>query len=702
MSGLTVFFHSFLPKGSFHTYDQSTASLREQLQQGLDRGDEEEEPNEAAVDTENEEGWTGPVSFKEWKKIEKLTLNTYIQHRMLVPEDDDDDEQASPPRRAAAATATTHEKGKSSPLSGSLQAQDLEPQFETQGFEVDEEGDDDKSEHLPSRPPHVDAAIHSVEYLTDLDLHSKETNLKLLTVERMWYFRKTNRPATSNAVPRRQPIIETYQGPVRVPLHPCEDDGPLCCVYRFVLSFEVTQFDKPSSNLRQRAAAIQGTSIRRLKIFAYNGYAEALQTIVEKHLTTGKQRLMLRLQRIPAKCIFPVAMTSWVDFDVSQYCICLGDNSLMKWEEEDGAVSFMRFDTPDVEISAAIMEGGRVINEWKIYGGSDIEIEEVAPEDAVIGPDCLTEKGGPYFGSASPGSPSTLLSKQKATSITTTRRRKNASPQKTSARAAATLKPPPPEQAAMPPDSESTHAPPREEDARAEQGESQKRVAASVDDAEQQSKSPRSLPLTTGDPDDQPKENTGADLLELLDEFDKTGNESNRGQGSSSRSGQNLDHPAGEADVQMTEAEGRGQIAQDVTGETETRGSKSTVAAAETAHDESQQEIEQPATGSLPGRATGAQARNREEPVNESRTHQDGSDVENDQASSGANFAMTDAEPLVPLDDNLLHIDAVNDATPFRIIQEEGRRKDRSPVRSKEKDLAVQTKKLVRVIADLV
>ena len=40
MSGLTVFFHSFLPKGSFPTYDQSTATLRERQQQGYDRGDE--------------------------------------------------------------------------------------------------------------------------------------------------------------------------------------------------------------------------------------------------------------------------------------------------------------------------------------------------------------------------------------------------------------------------------------------------------------------------------------------------------------------------------------------------------------------------------------------------------------------------------------------------------------------------------------
>lgn len=698
MSGLTVFFNGFLPKGWIPTYEQSTASLmlerkgREDKERGPEGDGGNNKPSAMAAVTmppnkEEEEGmgWTEPVSFKEWKSIEKEVLNTYLQHRIVVPDDEDEESSPSSPRR----TSKSHETESQSP------SQDSEVQFETQQpFQGDDDDDDvheqngDKSDQIveQSRPPHVDAAIHAVSYLTDVDLHSKQVDLKLLTVERSWYFRKTMRPATSNVVPRRQPMIEIYQGPVKVPLHPCQDDGPLCCVYRHVLSLEVTQYDKPSSNLRQRAAAVQGTPIRRLKVFVYNGYAEALNTVVQKvHQKVARRcRLMLQLRNIPAQCIFPVPMTSWVDFDVSQYCICLGDKSQMQRQEEDGTVSLLRFDSPQVEVSAAILDGDHIVEEWKICGGSDVVITNVSSEERVIGPAYQEEQsgrargGGSYYTLGSSRSPSGLLSKQKPSS--SSKRRTSASP---APKASSSSKQPPPLKDAptrtSPAEREKRRQAPVETNVAQQSdterdslsGTPKKRRVINADGPTNQSNSARKLPLQ-GDPGDRQ-----TDKGTVYD-----------GVGDQNRS-------KGQEDETNTPEEASKQ----------TTVEKITV-------DKPQQGTKRSPSDHLLGGGT-TQTRGREythevegvpshdEPSKTSGRHQDESDVENDLMNDETNRAASTAVPLTPMNENGAHDDTEFNSTPFRIIQEDGKGKDTSsPARNIEKE-SLHYHKLVRGMARL-
>lgn len=376
MSGLTVFFKDFVSKenNAVTTYDQSTAAML------LLTEDENEKEDSAPYVNE----WTEPLSYKDWKNLEKQVLNTYLQHRVLVyegKEDEEEEEEGQDP-------STSHD---GNPIQPSQGESGYSQELETQGYH---DLDDKKSETLPHRPPHINDAIHTVEYLTDVDLRSKQTNLKLLKVDRYWQHRKTNRTAASNVVPRRQPVIEIYQGPLKIPLSPCEDDGPLNCIYRSVLSMEVSQVNKPTSNIRQRATAVmqQEVSVHRMKLFLYNGYADTVNSILTK--LSSNQRLLLQLEKVPPQCIFPLGMTSWVDCDLSQYCICVGDKSKLILEDENGLDNFLRFDAPEMELSAAIVEGDKeIIKEYRIlHGGSKLVSEEVLSDDRVLGPAYVSER----------------------------------------------------------------------------------------------------------------------------------------------------------------------------------------------------------------------------------------------------------------------------------------------------------------------
>jgi hypothetical protein len=361
MSGLTVFFQGFLPDEHVATYQQSVTTLCTTAEQ---EGTNAPTPN---VNIE----FTEPLSFKEWRSLQKEVVNDYLQDRMLVPA-----------ALGGAAEGGDQASAANDPASG---AEDSQSQFETQQFQ---EGSDDEGTAGPPlyRTPHMDEALHTVEFLTDIDLHTKEANLKLLEVNRRWFLRKTNRNAAMFVVPRRQPKYSTGLGPPRLPLYPCEDDGPLACLYRSVLSVEVTQIDRPSSSNRVRAAAAmhQETSVRRMKLFFYDGYA----TSVSRALAKAKEsstKLLLQLKKIPARCIVPQSMVSWVDYDTSHCCICLGDDSKMRMVEGEES-TMVRFDSNETEVYVAFVNDDAVLEEYKILPAKCDELEVVPMEDAVIGP----------------------------------------------------------------------------------------------------------------------------------------------------------------------------------------------------------------------------------------------------------------------------------------------------------------------------
>jgi hypothetical protein len=371
MSGLTVFFQGFLTNEQDATYSQSVATLR--------TTEDQEGTNDPTSNVNVE--LTEPLSFKEWRSLQREVVNEYMQDRMLIRAEErgtapSEDEGTANQRSGDEASAAKV------PASGT---EDSQPQFETQQFQ---EGSDDEGAVGPPlyRTPHMDEALHTVDFLTDIDLHTKEANLKLLEVHRYWYLRKTNRNAAMFVVPRRQPKYTTGLGPPRLPLYPCEDDGPLACLYRSVLSVEVSQLDRPSSSNRARAAAAmhQETSVRRMKLFFYDFYAKSVSRWLAKAQQTST-KLLLQLNKIPSQCIVPQSMISWVDYDTSHCCICLGDDSKMRMEQ-GAQSSSVRFDSNETEVYAALVNSGTVLKEYKIASKTCHESEEILPENSVIGP----------------------------------------------------------------------------------------------------------------------------------------------------------------------------------------------------------------------------------------------------------------------------------------------------------------------------
>jgi hypothetical protein len=176
--------------------------------------------------------------------------------------------------------------------------------------------------------------------------------------------------------------------------HPGEDDGPLAILYHDVLTMEVHQLLQDdgadsgdtttpcgSTSLRRRAEApfLTTTTIanrkrtthmhrddgddvedcptvvvvprRRLKIFVYGTYAKDIETIlaiISASSPQGAAKVVFRLRNVPSWCIFPYnnqhhhyngslpRSADWYDShgDVAPYCVCIGDDSMMKYPKE--------------------------------------------------------------------------------------------------------------------------------------------------------------------------------------------------------------------------------------------------------------------------------------------------------------------------------------------------------------------------------
>ena len=381
MSGLNVFFQSFLPSesSSFPTYEESTAEA------GAD----------TVTATTEAQAFTEPLSYSEWKKLSQQVLETYLTQRLLVTEEDEESSEESSEEKD-----TAEEEKKPSPKDPSRtrkpsappEEDEESPEWETQGFALPREENSDGEDATPPRPPrtpHVEEAIHTVQYLTDVNLFTKSAQLQLLQIEQSVVGRKTNRPSVVNVVPRPQALIPVHQGPIKVPLSPCVDDGPLACVYRYVLSLYVTQIDKPKSTLRLKAAAAMLPSLaadRRMQVFLYNTYGQALQNLMDSHETSGDDNWILSLPDVPARCVFPLPPpSSWERADIAPYALGIGDNSMIKTSDGDAEGSpkvSLRF---DADIRVGLVCQNRVEQEWWIGIDADKYDKKVVCRPATDG-----------------------------------------------------------------------------------------------------------------------------------------------------------------------------------------------------------------------------------------------------------------------------------------------------------------------------
>ena len=224
-----------------------------------------------------------------------------------------------------------------------------------------------------------------------------------------------------------------------VPFNHWEDDGPLNTIYKRVFSIEIDQLvddadaDDGDNNETTTAAATTTMSpsvtnianaafydgkfqldkqasrkarheVRRIKVFFYNEYADAMSDALDElrrqSLRSNKasnrkksQKLLLSLKNVPPDCILPYnisppgidsSLAHYVnnpqgDADIgslSPYCVCIGDDSAMKQGVEHKQ-HHVRFDSEELEV--------RVVEMPQQHNHTSVDEEnEMLVDDAMI------------------------------------------------------------------------------------------------------------------------------------------------------------------------------------------------------------------------------------------------------------------------------------------------------------------------------
>ena len=171
-----------------------------------------------------------------------------------------------------------------------------------------------------------------VDVVSNLDLSTRTFSLSLGLVKQVWPLRH---------VPRREYICSNH----------FQDDGPLATLFKNVLCLQVTQLTQHTA-VRDMAHKAFGTKkMTDIYIYFYNKYAQHVSHVLEQH---NADRVLISLENIPAKCILPTRQEySWNDREVvSPYCLCIGDKSSMKLDQ-DGVLVKIPFDASHVKVTLA-------------------------------------------------------------------------------------------------------------------------------------------------------------------------------------------------------------------------------------------------------------------------------------------------------------------------------------------------------------
>lgn len=245
--------------------------------------------------------------------------------------------------------------------------------------------------------PHVEDACETCSKLDELDLSTKVLNLGLCRVVRIWEIRNTKRMDNMSELRLQELDAKCPQlyeeshlnTQISSTLEPFEEDGPLNIAYKKVLSLEIVQLDQDIAqewltannqsvsnitavafrdgryHLDKERSRKQRHAMRRIRVFFYDDYADALHASVRKQRNKSDKKFvpfLISFARVPAKCILPISIPPdgydphlqqyiiqpFGDDEygiVSPYCICLGGMSSMKLGDEK-----MRFDCTGLEI----------------------------------------------------------------------------------------------------------------------------------------------------------------------------------------------------------------------------------------------------------------------------------------------------------------------------------------------------------------
>lgn len=331
--------------------EESAIAYRESLSSYVDQllsvaSMDFEENADAATGTDDFSDEEEVTTYDEWRLQRNRLLTEFVIQRLVNndPESDiEEDENIS---------------------SGEEDTQGVSQELQTQQLDYIEPDFLDtpiKTRRNKRTIPHVDQTLHHVTTVSGMDLDTKSISLNLCRVERVWKLRETRRCEHYTSTPDMPQHIDPHLPLPFFPFGHSEDDGPLQTVFKTVLSMEVNQLDDPDQE-KIRQTSLQAFSeaklYRRVMVFFHNKYAMAIQAFLDKACNIG--RIMISLDNIPAKCIFPyhAKRDSFFDQDIAKYCIVIGEKSSLRLSLQVGSGDrrLIYFSDDDMEIQLGVWD----------------------------------------------------------------------------------------------------------------------------------------------------------------------------------------------------------------------------------------------------------------------------------------------------------------------------------------------------------
>ena len=256
--------------------------------------------------------------------------------------------------------------------------------------------------------PGIHYAKYEVTSISELDLMTSGLSIELNSVRLIWKKRRS-KPQPSHGVSSDEVMSFPEEWMLQGPLHQN---------YKRVLTMEIMEMDdaSPVGSEHQREisnvarAAFGSSKTKRIRVFFYNFYADAITKLIDKaeratNCATMKSReavrdkIIVSLRNIPPQCIFPShhfhengvrIHEKLSDYDAGRlapYCICIGGTSNIKvntptptpspssQSQSQGSVQMrkLRFDSKKLEIGVLII--GDDVNEYVVNQINTDELE---------------------------------------------------------------------------------------------------------------------------------------------------------------------------------------------------------------------------------------------------------------------------------------------------------------------------------------
>ena len=364
-------------------------------------------------------------TIQEWKQTYQETFINYITPRMFMCDEDTDEDTFKTEldfhwgvRFGFLPKDVTAVQSQSQSSQCESQSQNQMPPSES-GTEPQTQDDfrqrynDDHGQGSPStqtptnlkhfRKPLVPAiqdAKHKATSISDIDLMTSSLSIAMSSVRLVWKKRKARAKLShGELLPSASAGNDQDPSDVLIPFpRSWMLQGPLHQNYKRVVSMEIMEVDIDIDNTtgivvgssrsgretvgNLTRAAFGAHKCKRIRIFFYNYYADAMMKLVDhaerstrcsvrNSKDTLRDKLMISLRNIPAQCILPFhavhgeqeeeacAHEKVLERDyggLSSYCICIGGESNIEVEENQSQTR-LRFDSEHLEVGVLIVDG---------------------------------------------------------------------------------------------------------------------------------------------------------------------------------------------------------------------------------------------------------------------------------------------------------------------------------------------------------